>query len=216
MAQESAAANYLQEKLRGLGYATEIQEFPVMDHSLEGLGLALNTPQRREFVAVPMSQSGLGNVSGILTHVGLATLDEIPASGLKGRIALAKRGVIRFQVKAENVFAAGAVGLVVYNSSSGIFQGSLAIELQFPVIFISGEDGEAIEGLLAEAETQAAIVLTMRERTSRNVIAEKSGSGEAVVVLGGHYDLVAGIAGANDNASGTAVFAGHSPEAREC
>ena len=56
----------------------------------------------------------------------------------------------------------------------------------------------------------------MRERTSRNVIAEKSGSGEAVVVLGGHYDLVAGIAGANDNASGTAVFAGHSPEAREC
>ena len=70
-----------------------------MDHSLEGLGLALNTPQRREFVAVPMSQSGLGNVSGILTHVGLATLDEIPASGLKGRIALAKRDVIRFQVR---------------------------------------------------------------------------------------------------------------------
>jgi len=216
MAQESATANYLQEKLRGLGYATEIQEFPVMDHSLEGLGLALNTPQRREFVAVPMSQSGLGNVSGILTHVGLATLDEIPASGLKGRIKLAKRGVIRFQVKLENVFAAGAVGLVVYNSSSGIFQGSWAIELQFPVISISGEDGEAIEGLLAEAETQAAIVLTMRERTSRKLIAKKSGSGEAVVVLGGHYDLVAGIAGANDNALGTAVFAGHSPEAREC
>ena len=205
-AQESAAANYLQEKLQGLGYATEIQEFPVIDHSLEGLGLTLITPKRREFVAVPMSQSGLGDVSGILTHVGLATLDEIPAAGFKGRIALAKRGVIRFQVKAENVFAAGAVGLVVYNSSSGIFQGSLAIESQFPVISISGEDGEAIEGLLAEAETQAAIALTVRERTSRNVIAEKPGAGEAVVVLGGHYDSVAGIAGANDNASGTAVL----------
>ncbi len=36
-------------------------------------------------------------------------LDEIPATGLEGRIALAKRGVIRFQVKAENVFVAGAV-----------------------------------------------------------------------------------------------------------
>ena len=127
-AQESAAADYLQEKLQGLDYATEIHEFPVIGHSLEGLGLTLNAPQRREFVAVPMSQSGLGDVSGILTHVGLATLDEIPASGLKSRIALVKRGVIRFQVKAENVFAAGAVGLVVYNGSSGIFQGSLVIE----------------------------------------------------------------------------------------
>jgi len=95
--------------------------------------LTLNTPQRREFVAVPMSQSGLGDVSGILTHVGLATLGEIPDGGLQGRIALAKRGIIRFRVKAENVFAAGAVGLVVYNSSSGIFQGSLATESEFPV-----------------------------------------------------------------------------------
>ena len=74
------------------------------------------------------------------------------------------------------------------------------------MILISGEDGEAIEGLLAEAETQEAIALTMRERTSRNVIAEKPGAGEGVVVLGGHYDSVFGIAGANDNASGTAVL----------
>jgi len=48
--------------------------------------------------------------------------------------------------------------------------------------------------------------LTIRERTSRNVIAEKPGAGEGVVVLGGHYDSVSGMAGANDNASGTAVL----------
>ena len=205
-AQEAAAALYLQEKLQGLGYATEIQEFPVINHSLEGLGLTLTTPQFREIVAVPMSQSGLGDVSGILTHVGLATLDEIPDGGLKGRIALAERGAIRFQVKAENVFAAGAVAMVVYNSSSGIFQGALATVSEFPVISISGEDGEAIEGLLAGAEIKAEMALTMRERTSRNVIAEKPGIGESVVVLGGHSDTVAGISGANDNASGTAVL----------
>jgi len=44
---------------------------------------------------------------------------------------------------------------------------------------------------------------------SRNVIAEKPGTGEAsqdVVILGGHYDTVPGIAGANDNSSGTAVL----------
>jgi hypothetical protein len=53
-AQEAAAARYLQEKLKNLGYVTDIQEFPVMDHALQGLGLTLNTPQHREFVAVPM------------------------------------------------------------------------------------------------------------------------------------------------------------------
>ena len=38
------------------------------------------------------------------------------------------------------------------------------------------------------------------------MIAEKKGPGDAVVVLGGHYDSVPGISGANDNASGTAVL----------
>jgi aminopeptidase YwaD len=38
------------------------------------------------------------------------------------------------------------------------------------------------------------------------VIAEKKGPGDAVVVLGGHYDTVAEVSGANDNASGTAVL----------
>jgi aminopeptidase YwaD len=38
------------------------------------------------------------------------------------------------------------------------------------------------------------------------VIAERKGPGDAVVVLGGHYDTVAEVSGANDNASGTAVL----------
>ena len=43
---------------------------------------------------------------------------------------------------------------------------------------------------------------------SGNVIAEKKGAGpgDDVVVLGGHYDSVSGIAGANDNSSGIAVL----------
>ena len=117
----------------------------------------MNMPLRREFVAVPMSQSGLGDVSGILAPVRLATLDEIPASGLEGRIALAKHGVIHFQVKAENVFAAGAVGLVIYNSSFRNFRGVLATQPEFPVLFISGEGGEEIEQLLAKSDVQGSI-----------------------------------------------------------
>ncbi len=140
----------------------------------------------------------------VLAGMGL-TLD-LPDGGLEGRIALAKRGVITFQAKAENVFAAGAVGLVIYNNVFRLFRGVLSSEPDHPVISLSRNDGEAIEDLLADSELQASITLTTEDLPSQNVIAVKKGPGEAVVVLGGHYDTVPEIIGANDNASGAAVL----------
>lgn len=204
--QELGAAKYLESRFRELGYATEVQTFDVEDISLTGKGLTLDTPQPSEFTALPMGKSGLGDVSGVLTPVGLAMLDHIPESGLEGQIAVAKRGIITFQTKAENVFAAGAVGLVVYNNVSGIFRGTLATRPEYPVISLSKEDGEVMEALLSESEIQASIALTLKNLPSRNVIAEKKGPGDAVVVLGGHYDTVSGLSGANDNASGISVL----------
>ncbi|MCH8297980.1 MAG: M20/M25/M40 family metallo-hydrolase [Chloroflexi bacterium] len=204
--QELAAARYLQSRLQALGYATELQTFTVEGLSLAGLGLTLDTPESREFTALPLIRTGLGDVAGVLTPVGLARPEDIPDAGLEGRIALAERGIITFQSKAENVFAAGAVGLVVYNNVSGIFQGVLATQPEFPVIALSQDDGAAIEALLAGSEIEASIALTLEDLPSRNVIAEKAGPGDAVVVLGGHYDSVPGILAANDNASGIAVL----------
>ena len=204
--QEAAAARYLQAKFQEFGYDTEIQEFIVEDRSLAGMGLTLNTNEPVEFRALPLDQSGLGDVTGILTPVGLVMPGDIPESGLEGRIAFAQRGIIPFQAKAENAFAAGAVGLVIYNNVSGLFRGVLATQPDFPVISISRSDGESIKDLLAESETGASIALTLEDLPSQNVIAEKKGPGNAVVVLGGHYDTVAEVSGANDNASGTAVL----------
>jgi aminopeptidase YwaD len=204
--QEAAAARYLQAKFEEFGYDTETQEFIVEDISLAGMGLLLNTSEPAEFRALPLDQSGLGDVTGILTPVGLAMPEDIPESGLEGRIAFAQRGIITFQAKAENVFAAGAVGLVVYNNVFGLFRGVLATQPDLPVIAISRRDGETIGDLLAESETEASIALTLEDLPSQNVIAEKKGPGDAVVVLGGHYDTVAEVSGANDNASGTAVL----------
>ena len=123
--QELAAAQYLQSRFQEFGYATNLQTFTVEAISLAGLGLTINTFQPREFTALPLLRTGLGEVSGVLTPVALAMPGDLPDAGLEGRIALAKRGVIRFQSKAEKVFAAGAVGLVVYNNVSGLFQGVL-------------------------------------------------------------------------------------------
>ena len=205
-AQEAVAAEYLQDRFQESGYETEIQRFTIEDLALAGMGLRLELPDPEEFAALPLERSGLGDVSGILTPVGLAMPRDLPGSGLEGRIAFAKRGVITFQAKAENIFAAGAVGLVIYNNVFGPFRGVLATQPDFPVISISRNDGEAIEDLLADSEIEASITLTTKDLPSQNVIAEKKGPGESVVVLGGHYDSVPGIAGANDNASGAAVL----------
>jgi aminopeptidase YwaD len=204
--QEADAARFLQAKFQEFGYDTEIQEFIVEDISLAGMGLTLNTSEPVEFRALPLDQSGLEDVTGILTPVGLAMPGDIPEAGLEGRIAFAQRGIITFQAKAENVFAAGAVGLVIYNNVFGLFRGVLATQPDFPVISMSRSDGETIEGLLMESETEASIALTLKNLPSQNVVAEKKGPGEAEVVIGGHYDTVAEISGANDNASGTAVL----------
>ena len=205
-AQEAVAAEYLQDRFQESGYETEIQRFTIEDLALGGMGLRLELPDPEEFAALPLERSGLGDVSGILTPVGLAMPGDLPDGGLEGRIAFAKRGVITFQAKAENIFAAGAVGLVIYNNVFGPFRGVLATQPDFPVISISRNDGEAIEDLLADSEIEALITLTTKDLPSQNVIAEKKGPGESVVVLGGHYDSVPGIAGANDNASGAAVL----------
>jgi len=205
-AQEAVAAEYLQDRFQESGYETEIQRFTIEDLALAGMGLRLDLPDPEEFAALPLERSGLGDVSGILTSVGLAMPRDLPVGGLEGRIAFAKRGVITFQAKAENIFAAGAVGLVIYNNVFGPFRGVLATQPDFPVISISRNDGEAIEDLLADSEIKALITLTTKDLPSQNVIAEKKGPGESVVVLGGHYDSVPGIAGANDNASGAAVL----------
>ena len=205
-AQEAVAAEYLQDRFQESGYETEIQRFTIEDLALVGMGLRLELPDPEEFAALPLERSGLGDVSGILTPVGLAMPGDLPDGGLEGRIAFAKRGVITFQAKAENVFAAGAVGLVIHNNVFGPFRGVLATQPDFPVISISRNDGEAIEDLLADSEIEALITLTTKDLPSQIVIAEKRGPGESVVVLGGHYDSVPGIAGANDNASGAAVL----------
>ena len=91
---------------------------------------------------------------------------DIPKSGLEGQIAFAKRRVIRFQSKVENVFDAGAVGLVIYNNLPGIFQGALASESKFSVISIPGEDGDAIVDVLDDPDAEASITLTLEDRPS--------------------------------------------------
>ena len=127
-----------------------------------------------------------------------------------GFYALVERGVIPFRTKAENVFGAGAEGMVVFNDVPGIFDGTLGRgfdrEFDRPAVTISGEDGEALVATLENEQVNVRLRLVSEERPSRNVVASRPGSGDSIVIIGGHYDAVPGTPGAGDNASGTATF----------
>ena len=104
------------------------------------------------------------------------------------------------------MFKAGAVGAVVYNNEPGPFVGALDEE-SIPVVAISQEDGGTLKSLVEDGPVTATISLVYTEE-SRNVIADKPGAADdgRVVVLGGHYDTVPAVPGANDNGSGIATL----------
>jgi aminopeptidase YwaD len=119
---------------------------------------------------------------------------------------LLERGEITFTQKAANARAAGAIGVIVFNNQGGPFGGTLREEVPMPVVSISREDGEALQGLLAAGSVTMTldVELQVSESSSNNVVGRPPG-GECRIVAGGHYDSVPNGPGANDNASGTGV-----------
>jgi aminopeptidase YwaD len=71
-------------------------------------------------------------------------------------------------------------------------------------VAISQTSGEIIAEAMAGGDVEATVTLVIKTLESRNVIAEKPGTGDggAVLILGAHYDTVPETQGANDNGSG--------------
>ena len=215
--QEKAAADFLANEFAGMGYQVEIQPFTVKTLSSADSSFTLEQPGSAGALANPddihvnlLSGTADGEASGILTHVGLAMSSDVPDNGLEGQIALIQRGTISFRHKVNRAGQAGAVAAVIYNDVEGNFQGTLgrsnSESVSIPVVSISNEDGVKILESLSQGEVSATVSVVRKELSSRNVIAEKPGPGDDVVVLGAHYDSVPSLPGANDNAAGTAVL----------
>lgn len=206
--QERAAAEFLANEFKSLGYDVQLQSFMVETLSPEAMTLTLDSPEARDIQAIPMSLSGMGAESGVLVDVGRAFEEDIPADGLEGKIAFIERGVISFEEKVSRVADAGVIGAVVFNNAEGLFRGQLSNQATIPVIGISQEDGEDIIRLMRNGDVEVTVTVEIVQLDSQNVIAEKRGTGDGdkVVVLGGHYDTVPNTLGANDNGSGIAVM----------
>ena len=205
--QELRAALHLRERLSDLGYDTSIQDFSV---SLLRAGVELESASGdspRSPRAIPISMSQHGTATGLLADAGRAYAEDIPAEGLKGRIALIERGVITFEEKVDRVADAGAVGAIVFNNEEGLFRGTFSAESRIPAVAVSQSDGRSLLALLEQGKTEATVSVGEQDSPSRNVIADKRGPTDdgRTVIIGAHYDTVADTEGASDNGSGVAT-----------
>ncbi|MCH8185456.1 MAG: M28 family peptidase [Chloroflexi bacterium] len=204
-AQEKAAADFLAARFESLGYDVSLQPFKVDVASAE----VLIGPEGQDFRSIPLTRSGQGSVTGFLVDAGRAMEeDNISAAEFGGKIALIERGAITFEAKVQRVTEAGAVAAVIYNDRPRLFGGTLSTEASIPVAALSRESGTAILRLLTEGDVEATVSATFGQRDSQNVIAEMRGTAAdgGIVILGGHYDTVADVPGANDNGSGIAAL----------
>jgi aminopeptidase YwaD len=204
---EQRAADYVAEQFRSYGYQVERQPFNFLYFEDKGSTLAILGPQGRSFEARAMVYSRAGQARAQLVDAGLGRTEDFAAGDFQGKIALVKRGAIRFTDKARNAAQAGAVAVVVYNHEPGHFWGTLLDVSEVPIIGVSDEAGRLLlEALGARAvEAQLSVQTISEYRPSHNIVARWPGSAPTIVVVGGHYDSVAVGPGANDNASGVAV-----------
>ena len=202
--QERAAAEFLRKRFEDLGYDVRLQPFEV---EMERARISL-AGEGGSMPGIRLSRSPHGEATGLLVDVGRAFEEDIPDGGLAGGIALIERGAISFEEKIARVAEAGAVAAIVYNNAAGHFRGTLANDGSIPALSIPREAGERLLERLSQGAVRATVSVAHVVADSVNVIAEMPGADPdgGLVILGGHYDTVPGVPGANDNGSGVAAL----------
>jgi aminopeptidase YwaD len=196
----------LAQTFQGLGYLVTRQPFSIPAYDRRLPGLVVLGDEAVEIRAEPLERSSEGTIEGEIVFAALGTSENFAKAGVRGKVALVERGTIRFQEKADNAARAGAAAMVVFNNQPGGFSGVLATESAVPVLAVSREDGQTLAARALSGPVRVRVSVRRVEMPSQNVIAELLGAGRGVVVIGGHYDTVAGVPGAADNASGIGVM----------
>ena len=210
--QDRTSGAYIADQLTRDGYAVEWQPFPFPYFAVHAVSLAVRPGSPlalhpRAMLYSPPTPAG--GITADLVDVGLGRPEDLRGVAVAGKIALIKRGQLRFHEKVQNAAAAGAVAAVIYNSEPRDFGGVVGQGTKIPVVSLSGAEGEQLLALVRAGTVGVVLDVqtTNEERTTWNIIGTKPGSpGERrVLVVGAHRDTVEGAPGANDNTSGVAV-----------
>jgi aminopeptidase YwaD len=206
-AEERAAAGYLAAQLVEAGYEVAIEPFRVTRSrdASEVTASALDEPLGAEI----LGGSPQTTAEGALVLVpGVGSADDFASANVGGAVAVVARGTLTFAAKAENAERAGAAALLVVNNEAGAIRGTLGdVRPGIPVLGLTREAGAALKALAATPGPLSLSVnaeIVIEDVESQNVVGRPLG-GACGAYLGAHYDSVAGAAGANDNASGSAA-----------
>jgi Zn-dependent M28 family amino/carboxypeptidase len=211
------SVEYAEDIFRAAGYNVTVQPFEFQTFvTLSATVLEqVSPPPAGPVVNNIMSYSGSGDVTAPVTALAAPPVDATPgceaadfAGFPAGNIALVSRGACTFAIKATNAFDAGAVGVIIYNNTAGVINGTLGntFTLDIPVTSVTqavGQQLAATPGLVMRLKTE-----TFRGiATTYNVFAEsKDGDPNNVVMIGAHLDSVNAGPGINDNGSGSAAI----------
>ena len=225
--EELQAAEHLKERLDAIGYPAEIQPFSFeffdiaryMQTRGENAKVVVESPMQTEFPGLPLTTTPAGGMDfGSLVAVGQGRSEDFPEGGLAGNVVLIQPGDVALddaqtlRTLLEKVSAAaeaGAVGAVISGNITGLnrFAPLLAAESTIPALVLpAGAMGEQLASMTGAGDVTVSVSIETEEMRSQNVVAELEGSGDGLVIVGGHYDVVPQTeAGANDNTSGIAI-----------
>lgn len=207
------SVDYVKGKLEAAGYDVTVQpfQFQAFIQLSPSVLEQVSPPPAGPIANSILSYSGSGDVTAAVTALPAPPADITPgceaadyAGFPAGNIALISRGSCNFAIKATNAYNAGATGVVIYNNTTGVINGTLGNDfaLNIGVTTVTQAVGlqlAATPGLVLRLKTETFRGLA----TSYNVLAEtRDGNADNVVMVGGHLDAVNAGPGINDNGSG--------------
>ncbi|WP_279388924.1 M28 family peptidase [Baia soyae] len=211
---EHQAAKVIAQRFKKLGFDVKMQRFPFTRFESHGAALTVSQPENKSFETAPLTYSPSTPAQGLsadLVYAGLGAESDFASVDVKGKIALIKRGTLTFYDKTQNAAKAGAIGVVIFNNTTGKLGGTLGQQTSIPAIGLTDTDGALLVNMLSGGQK---VTTTMKADTevvntySQNVIGTykaKNARKAKTLVVGAHYDGVDSAA-ANDNASGTATM----------
>ncbi|MFB0557489.1 MAG: M20/M25/M40 family metallo-hydrolase [Candidatus Bathyarchaeia archaeon] len=212
---EKEAANWIASEFEAIGIKTSIEEFEVTTGGVISKKLEVLEPYKEEInceVQPLYGGTGPEGVVGELVH--LETLDEeYLTQEVTGKVILTS-GRPKDRKKAFGILSKlKPLAVIIVESSPRILAknlwGSSIVKEKFgdfPTVRVTYEDGLK---LLEKGANRVRLIAEteVKKVKSHNVIGELAGSDrpEEVILIGGHYDTVLEVSGAEDNAGGTAL-----------
>lgn len=147
----------------------------------------LGSVKKQERLMPLQGSAAWGNIfSGRLADGGVGTPEEL--RGVKGHIALIKRGGDPFSVKVRNAAKAGAEGVIIYNNMEGSFTGAIEEGAGIPAVSMSGDAGRALTQWMAHRKTVLADFIYRKEQ---DLLADFSSRGPVTVTWAIKPDILA-------------------------